>query len=269
MTQFARIRRWRRLIWKPRHRDRAAVRAAARSARFLAHGFPVPALAAFASGASSSERIRRNCGKRNSQSATTRNTPAPPSADGQRRADERRHRAGPEIAEIVRSAGEHAVHRADPAAHLGGRAKLHQRKADHHADRVGGAEHRQRRERQEQVGRQPEHDGGSPNTEITPNSTGPIGSVSGRRASSSDITSAPTAGAARSRPRPHGPVLRMSRAKIGNSVPSAGEEHRAHVERDGAEDDRVAQHEPESAHHRTQGQRLGGARRALHLASWR
>ena len=38
------------------------------------------------------------------------------------------------------------------------------------------------------------------------------------RASHSDISSAPTAGAARSRPRPHGPVCRMSRAKIGSSA---------------------------------------------------
>ena len=43
-------------------------------------GFGSGARAAFAADASSSERIRRNCGKRNNQSATTRNTPTPPSA---------------------------------------------------------------------------------------------------------------------------------------------------------------------------------------------
>ena len=42
----------------------------------------------------------------------------------------------------------------------------------------------------------------SPNTEITPNSTWPMGSVSGRRASTTDMISAPTAGAARSSPSP-------------------------------------------------------------------
>ena len=221
-----------------------------------------------AAGTSSSERIRRNCGKRNSQSAVTRNTPAPPSATAGSRAEQRRHRAGAEIAEIVRGAGEHAVDRADPAAHLGRRAKLHQRKADHHADRVGRAQHRQRRERQEQVARQREHDGGAARTrEITPNSTLPIGMVSGRRASSSDIASAPTAGAARSRPRPHGPVWRMSRAKIGNSAPAPAR-NTAHMSSAMVPRmTRSLQHEAEAAHQRAQAQRLGrrAARRSMRI----
>ncbi|MNO81969.1 hypothetical protein D3C76_732280 [compost metagenome] len=40
----------------------------------------------------------------------------------------------------------------------------------------------------------------------------------GKRASQNDISSAPTAGAERSRPRPQGPVSRMSRANTGSSA---------------------------------------------------
>ena len=50
------------------------------------------------------------------------------------------------------------------------------------------------------------------------NITGPTRRSMGNRASHSDISSAPTAGAERSRPRPQGPVSRMSLANTGSSA---------------------------------------------------
>ncbi len=52
----------------------------------------------------------------------------------------------------------------------------------------------------------------SPNTITAPNMIRPAWRRSGRRASSTDMPSAPTAGAARRMPRPQDPVCRMSRA---------------------------------------------------------
>ena len=52
----------------------------------------------------------------------------------------------------------------------------------------------------------------TPNTATAPSSLPPTRRCKGQRARTSDIASAPTAGAARSRPRPCGPVCRMSRA---------------------------------------------------------
>ena len=80
---------------------------------------------------------------------------------------------------------------------------------------------------------------------------------------------APTPGAARRSPSPHGPVCRMSRAKIGNSARRRGEEHRAHVERDGAEDHPVAPDELEAAQQRLQAQRLGSRAARAPCGSWK
>ena len=52
----------------------------------------------------------------------------------------------------------------------------------------------------------------TPNTRTAPKKIGPAPCWTGRRASTTDETSAPIAGAARNRPSPHGPVPRMSRA---------------------------------------------------------
>ena len=70
------------------------------------------------------------------------------------------------------------------------------------------------------------------------------------------MVSAPTAGAERRRPSPHGPVSRMSRAKIGNSAVGAAEKHREHVERQCAEDHAIVPHEAEAAEQRA---RLNGS----------
>ncbi|MNS81360.1 hypothetical protein D3C72_1150710 [compost metagenome] len=52
----------------------------------------------------------------------------------------------------------------------------------------------------------------SPNAPTASSSVRPTLRSTGRRVSAIDITSAPTAGALRSRPRPQGPVCRMSLA---------------------------------------------------------
>ena len=94
-------------------------------------------------------------GTANSHSAVTTICPAPPISTAGTAPNSARHRAGAEIAEIVRGTGEHAVHRADPPPHLRRRAKLHQREADHDADHVGRAHDGQRRHRKPQLGREP------------------------------------------------------------------------------------------------------------------
>ena len=58
----------------------------------------------------------------------------------------------------------------------------------------------------------------TPNTATAPISVRPTRRSSGCWASQTDSSSAPTAGAARSRPRPHGPTCRMSLANIGSSA---------------------------------------------------
>ena len=58
----------------------------------------------------------------------------------------------------------------------------------------------------------------SPNTATAAISRWPAPRSIGWRVSQADISSAPAAGAARSRPRPQGPVCRMSLAKIGSSA---------------------------------------------------
>ncbi len=52
----------------------------------------------------------------------------------------------------------------------------------------------------------------APYTATAESSTVPARRVTGKRVSAIEVTSAPTAGAARSRPRPHAPTCRMSRA---------------------------------------------------------
>ena len=46
----------------------------------------------------------------------------------------------------------------------------------------------------------------------------PTRRASGQRVSTTDVSNAPAAGAARSRPSPHGPTCRMSLANIGSSA---------------------------------------------------
>ena len=58
----------------------------------------------------------------------------------------------------------------------------------------------------------------APYSATDPSSQTPLRRCTGQRVSSSDITNAPAAGAARSNPKPQGPVCRMSRAKIGSSA---------------------------------------------------
>ena len=232
--------------------------------------FSPSAFSTWAAGRSSKVRIRRSCGKRNIQSATIANRPTPPISTAGTAPMARRHRAGAEIAEIVRGAGEHAVNRADPAAHLRRRAQLHQREADHHADHVGGSHHRQRGQRQDEMGREREHDDRRTEDRRSPqNSTWPIGSVSGRRASTTDIAKAPTPGAARSSPSPHGPVSRMSRAKTGNSA-GAPARNTAHMSSEMVPRiTRSRADELEAAQQRLEAHRLARARHASPCGSGR
>ena len=58
----------------------------------------------------------------------------------------------------------------------------------------------------------------TPNTATAASILRPTLLLSGRRASTIDMASAPTAGAARRKPRPQGPACRMSRANIGSSA---------------------------------------------------
>ena len=77
--------------------------------------------------------------------------PMPPTSTAGTAPIQRRHRAGAEFAELIRRADEQAVHRRDAAAHRVRRAELHQRHADHDAHHVGGAEHRERGERDDEM----------------------------------------------------------------------------------------------------------------------
>jgi hypothetical protein len=92
------------------------------------------------------------------------------------------------------------------------RLQLHQGLAHHHADHVGRARHRQRGQRQPQLGGQAEHHGGQAEHRHRPSSLRPTWRSSGQRVSHSDISKAPAAGAARSRPRPQGPTCSTSLA---------------------------------------------------------
>ena len=58
----------------------------------------------------------------------------------------------------------------------------------------------------------------TPNTPTAVNMMRPTLRSTGNRASHNDIISAPTAGAERNMPRPHGPVSRMSLANTGKSA---------------------------------------------------
>ena len=102
----------------------------------------------------------RSAGNQRAHSPATSSVPRPPDDHRRHRADQRRERAGFELAQLVRGADEDGVDRRHPPAHRVGRVDLHQRLADEHADHVGGAQHEQAGERQRQAGRQAEADGG-------------------------------------------------------------------------------------------------------------
>ncbi len=74
-------------------------------------------------------------------------------------AQQPRHRAGAEVAQLVGGRHKHAVHRIDPPAHLVRRPQLQQRFAHHHAHHVDRAEQDQRADRQPCDGREAEDQG--------------------------------------------------------------------------------------------------------------
>ena len=139
--------------------------------------------------------------------------PAPP---GRRRATG--SHAGAEVAELIRHSDEQRIHRADAPAHLVGRFELHQRLSDHDADRIGGPENHQRRHRQPKFAGDREHHGRQSETGHRRNMMRPTRRVKVVRDSATMITSAPIAGAARSRPSPSGPISNTSLANIGSSA---------------------------------------------------
>ena len=122
------------------------------------------------------------------------------------------------------------------AAHVVRRLQLHQREADHDAHHVGRAQHEQRRQRQGQPSREAEHDGGEAEKRSRrANSTAPTLRVSGKRASTTDMLSAPSAGAARNKPRPHGPVMQDIARVDRQQRNRAAEQHGEQIERQHAE----------------------------------
>src|SRR6185437_3644373 len=120
--------------------------------------------------------------------------------------------AGFEIAERVRGAGEQRVDRADAAPHSVGRRDLHQREADDtliESDAPSAASAASESAKEVDSAKSTVD---SPKATTAANMMRPTWWLSGWRARTTDIVSAPSAGAERNRPRPHGPVARMSRA---------------------------------------------------------
>ena len=118
---------------------------------------------------------------------------------------------------------------------------------DHHAHGVGRAHHHQRRQRQRACCATARRRASArPKTTTACSIRIPTRRVMLRRASTAVIASAPTAGAARSTPRPQGPVWRMSRGVDRHQRRRPAEQHREEVERDRPEDRLVAAHEADA-----------------------
>ena len=105
-------------------------------------------------------RPGRAPGRRASRSATTSRMPTPPTSTAGMAPSQAAIDAGAEIAELIGGADEQRVHRVDAAAHGVGRLDLHQRHADHHADRVRRRRAPPARPSTTERLRQREHDGG-------------------------------------------------------------------------------------------------------------
>ena len=105
----------------------------------------------------------------------------------------------------------------------------------------------------------------APKIATTANSTLPIGSVSGRRAKQHRHHQGADAGRRAQQPQPPRPGLQDVAREYREQRRRRGEEHRAHVERDGAEDHAVAPDEVEAAQQRLQAHRLA---RARHGSIW-
>ena len=160
-------------------------------------------------------------GKRRRQSAATTTVATPPrDQTAGTRADQRGRDSGLERAELVRRADEDHLDGVHAAAQLVRRHEREDRRCAGPCSR-GRTPRRSRQgeQREPHRAREPEHDHRAPKTATTRTGSGPARPQIGRRASRSAATSAPAAGALRSRPRPVGPTSRMSLAKSGRARP--------------------------------------------------
>ena len=175
-----------------------------------------------------------------------------------------RHQAGAEIAELIGGAGEQRVDGVDAAAHLVRRLELDQRHPDHHAHRVG----RRRGSPAPPIDSANDVDSAntmvaSPKQATLTNMMRPICRVSGQRVSTIMISSAPTAGAARSKPRPLRADVEDLVGEDRQQRRRAAEQHREQVERDDAEHDRVASDIGDAGEERRQADRRARRRAAF------
>ena len=154
-----------------------------------------------------------------------------------------------------------------------GRQHLEQRAPHDDAHRVHHPAHAERARARARSCANPEHDHRHPEQATFTSSVRPARRSGGRCASTSDITTAPAAGAARSRPRPCGPTCRISSAKTGKQRRGAAEQHREQVERQRAEHHRLTPDEPDAADRDSRapilrsGARAGGAWRMRAIAT--
>ncbi len=123
-----------------------------------------------------------------------------------------------ERAQFVGCADKKRVDGADPTAHLRRRGQLHQRAAHHDADRVRRAGNGESHQRDPHAARESKDHRRHTKHAHRGKQAPPAWWRKGKRAISSDMVTAPAAGAARSIPNPTGPARRISCAKMGISA---------------------------------------------------
>ena len=188
--------------------------------------------------------MRRSCGNHHAQVAATSTVATPPSTTARTVPNHCGRDAGFELAQLVRRADEHRVHRADAAADLVRRFELHQQVTHVHADHVGRAEHDQRDERDDEVratGRTRPSRHRTRRRRRT--SSARRVASSGRTRSTSAHSAAPTPGAVRSKPSPHRADVQNVARVHRQQRRGAAEQHGEQIERDRAEHDRLRAHE--------------------------
>ncbi len=162
---------------------------------------------------------------------------------GRHRAEQSRDHAAFEVAELVGGIDEQEVHCTNPAAHRVGGGELHQREADHHAHRIGGAHRGQRQQRQPQPVRQREHDGAETEGDHRLEHAHADAALDGMaREHECHQKRADRRRAAQHAEAPRSSVqdvARIDRQQRGGAAKQYGEQ----IERDGAENGRVATHE--------------------------
>ena len=151
--------------------------------------------------------------RRASRSATTSRVPTPPTSTAGMAPSQAAITPARKSPSWLEVPDEQRIHRVDAAAHLVGGLELNERHADHDADRVRRAEHRERGHRQDERLRQREHEGREPEAGHAEEHDAADASRERRGRQDGRIANAPTAGAARNRPSPSGPVWKTSRRR--------------------------------------------------------